>query len=56
MMYCKFPRPFDVFCLKRIVVEIAKNSSRTTFGENRGLTPGLIFPAMVLPYSLKHPA
>tara|TARA_B100000029_G_scaffold347624_1_gene339957 strand:- start:719 stop:883 length:165 start_codon:yes stop_codon:yes gene_type:complete len=47
---------FDVFCLNRIVDAIVKNSSRTTFGGNRGFISDLIFPEIVLPYSLKHPA
>ena len=54
-MYCNSTNSFDVLCLNRIVDPIAKNSSRTTSGGNRDFTPDLIFPAIVRPYSLKHP-
>jgi len=38
-----------------MVNAIAKNSSRTAFDENIGFIPGLIFHAIVRPYSLKTP-
>ena len=50
------PKFSEIFCRDFIVEAITKNSSRITFGENTGFTPGLIFPAIVRPYSLKHPA
>ena len=49
------PKDLEVFSLNFITDAIAKNSSRTVFGEKIGLIPGLIFPAIVRPYSLKTP-
>jgi hypothetical protein len=41
-IYSNFPNPLAVFCLNLIVDAMAKNSSRTEFGENIGFKPGLI--------------
>ena len=50
------PNALEDFFLNSIMVAITKNSSRTAFGEKIGLIPGLIFPDIVRPYSLKTPA
>jgi len=46
----KFSSDFEDFSLNCNDEDIEKNSSRTEFGENRGLIPGQIFPDTVLPY------
>ena len=50
------PNILDDFSLNRIIDAITKNSCRTTSGEKIGFTPGLIFPEIVRPNSLKTPA
>ena len=52
-MNLTFPKDLAGFSLNSITDAIAKNSSRTAFGEKKVLIPGLIFPAIVRPYSLK---